>query len=317
MPAMPLYCVPIGGFTHMLARVMSESDLAAYGARHLSPVHCLAFSPDDTLLATGDTSRFVVVWRGNEAVSHFDLRSKQEKLFGIERINGMSFTPDGQRLVVACGDLLRTFNLMTGTEQWSYRPPRSFGFLIISPIALAISKDGCVATSTNAGRIAVFDEKGRMTSHWADNDSPRQFAFVGDNLIGTDSFCVCVWDELGRKIRRRGLKDRAYGMAVSPDGTRLCIRTTKQVEELDPETLATINTYPIGYGLPLVDWSPDGKLLAVSDLQTVTVYEQGNGAVEQFSTNGLIVKSLRFSSKGSEVAAGCSDGSICRWELKA
>lgn len=283
---------------------------------HDAPIQSLAFGPAGRM-ATGDVNRTVRLWRGEIPFATLDLRTRQEKIRPTERIRGLSFSPDGKAIFAACGDLMRAFDSDSGAELWAYRPPRSWGFLIVSPISITVSAEGDVAMATDAGRLSVWTANGAMKSHWSDNDSPRVVAFAdNDRLVGTDSFSLCVWRaSTGRKIAKRKLDERVYGMAVSPDGRHAVVRTIHGVEAIDTETLETVDRYPTGLGLPLLAFSPDGKRLAICDNVRIGLYEVGDGPIATLEATECRLRSMRFTPDGHSVVAGCSDGALRTWDL--
>ena len=283
---------------------------------HDAPVQSLAFGPGGRM-ATGDVNRVVRLWRGEIPFATLDLKSGQDKIRPTERVRGLSFSPDGETLFAACGDLMRAFDSDSGEERWAYRPPRNWGFLIVSPISLSVSNEGDVALATDGGRLSVWTSNGAMKAHWSDNDSPRLLAFAdSDRLVGTDSFSLCVWRaSTGRKIAKRRLGERAFGMAVSPDGRIAALRTIHGVEAVDLETMETIGQYPVGLGLPLVAFSNDGKRLALGENERVALHEFGNGQIASLDAGESRVRSMKFAPDDASVVAGCSDGALRIWDL--
>jgi WD40 repeat protein len=207
--------------------------------------------------------------------------------------------------------------MTSGVARWSYRPPRSFGFLIVSPIALAVSKAGDVAIATDAGRMSVWTSEGALKSHWWDNDSPRLLSFAnGEGLLGTDSFTLASWKAAtGRKQHRQKLRERAFGFAATPDGARACIRTIHHVELIDTGSNEVLESYPLEFGPPLVTISSGGDIVAFSGLNDITVRRVGTDHVHRLQVTGAYVRSLKLSPDGRSVAAGCSDGTLRFWNL--
>lgn len=287
-------------------------------AAHDAPLQSLAFAPGRDLYATGDVNRVVKVWENGKLIYQLPLTSRQDKIRPTERIRGLVFSPSGHLLYTACGDLVQAWDMASGRCAWSYRPPRSFGFLIVSPCALAVSPDGELAIATDAGRISVWTPEGALRAHWWDNDSPRQLAFAADDkLIGTDSFTVCSWKAtIGRKLGKNKLRERVYGFATTPNGSRICLRSIHGLEVMDGETGERVAHFPVDYGLPLISISDDGRHVALGGLTEVRVHDLETGAMRSFATGGAVLKSLKFKSD-AELAAGCSDGTLRFWHVDA
>lgn len=284
---------------------------------HDAPVQTVSFGPSRSLMATGDTQRTAKVWHRGEAAKIFNLTCKQDKIRPTERIRGLGFSPDGTVLYAASGDAFNAFNLDSGAVRWSYRPPRSFGFLVVSPIALAVSASGEIAVATDAGRISVWTAAGALKAHWGDNDSPRLMAFTSDDrVVGTDSFSLASWkSSTGRKIGRKRLRERAFGFAATPDGSRVCLRSIHDVEVWDSEGQELLDRYPVPFGSPLVAISPDGERIAFSGVSEIEVRTIGGTAPQRLDVTGASVRALKFLPEGDGLAAGCSDGTVRFWNF--
>ena len=283
-----------------------------------SPVQSLAFTADMRLMASGDTRRVVRVWYRGDLIHEINLSSKQDKVRPTERIRGLAFSPAGDTLYTACGDTLRAISMTTGETRWLHRPPRSFGFLIVSPICLAVSSMGEIAMATDAGRISLWTAEGGMRSQWWDNDSPRQIAFLGDDrIVGTDSFSVCVWRmDMSRKLSRKRLPERVYGFAAAPKVGRICLRTIHDVEVWDMTSDVLVARYPVPYGAPLVSISPDGETLFLGGTSEILMAKVGDDSTKTIEIRGAAVRSLAVQPDGAAVVAGCSDGSLRTWDLR-
>ena len=284
---------------------------------HTAPIQSIAFASNPELYATGDTQRNVKVWHRGNILFQLNLSSRYDKVKPTERIRGLAFSPTGETLYTACGDQLRAYSMTTGEVRWAYQPPRHFGFLIISPIALSVAASGDVAIATDAGKMSVWTSEGAMKSHWWDNDNPRHIAFVNDDrIIGTDSFSVCTWKSaLGRKQDKRRLVERAYGFASTSDGSRFCLRSIRAVELFDTESLELVEKYPIDFGPPLVSISNDGAKVAVGGLNDVYIYDVGRDNSQRLHIGSAAPRSLKISPNGHQIAVGCSDGTLRFWDL--
>lgn len=284
---------------------------------HSAPIQSIAFGPDPELYSTGDVLRTAKIWHRGNLVRELNLTSRHDKIRPTERIRGLQFSPDGSTLYTACGDSFRANEVISGDIRWSYRPPRSFGFLIVSPIAVGVSQSGEVAIATDAGRLSVWTAAGALKSHWSDNDSPRQLAFVGeDHLIGTDSFSFSCWRaSTGRKQNRERLKERAFGFASTPSGDRYVLRTIHEVSVHDFANVEVIDRYPLDFGPPLVAISEDGTRVAYSGVNDIYIRAVGSDAHLRLPILSASARSLRFLPGGKGVVAGCSDGSLRFWDI--
>ena len=285
---------------------------------HSSPVQSLAFNQNGRFLATGDTSRVIRAWLNSALFLDASLQSANLKVRATERIRGMAFSPDGNRLYVLCGDTLRAFDLLTRGQIWSYQPPRSFGFLVSSPQAVAVSPSGNVVTVSDVGEVVAMTADGHVLHQWWDNEAPRYLSFIGDGpgIVGADGFSVSVWDAYtGRKLRRLRTRERIYGMAVDPLKQVVATRTLHSVDLIDAQTLLAIDRLPAPSGLPLISFSPEGSALALGGKEEVLILDLQSKRCFVLPTHGARVVSLAYHPSGFQLAAGCSDGAVRFWDL--
>jgi WD40 repeat protein len=283
-------------------------------------VQSLAFNHSGRLLATGDTSRHLRAWFNSRPFFEAEVRTRVDKVRGTDRIRGMAFSPEGRRLYVVCGDTLRAYDLLHRLEMWRYQPRRSFGLLVVSPVAVAVSPAGNVLTAADSGTVCALDPNGRRLARWWDNEAPRHFAFTPDgaSIVGVDGFSIGVWDAYsGRKLRRQPSEERIFGMALAPLSGIVAVRTLHTVQLHSLSTLELLDRVPAPTGLPLMSFSPDGSVLALAGREEVLVSAPGDPDAVVLPTTGARVLSLAFHPAGSFLAAGCSDGVIRFWDVFA
>jgi WD40 repeat protein len=123
-------------------RDMSHTLMSDDGA-----VFSLAFAPDGSLLAAGDTRGRVLLWDLSETERPRTLECHTGNVYGV------AFTPDGRRLVTAATDRTAgVWDVPTGQLLHRYEWHRSW------MTCLAISPDGLtVATGSEDKTIAVWD----------------------------------------------------------------------------------------------------------------------------------------------------------------
>ena len=285
---------------------------------HSSPVQSLAYNSDGRFLATGDTSRTLRAWFDAKPFLDANVQSTEMKVRAIDRIRGLAFSKDGQRLYVACGDTLRCFDLVRRAETWSYQPPRSLGFLVTSPVAVTVSPAGNVLTVSDAGLVTMLDPEGRILNKWTDNEAPRHVCFTGDGVgvVGADGFSVSVWEAYsGKRLNRLRTRERIYGMALDTLRQVLATRTLHYVELIDIRTLKPLERVPAPAGLPLIGFSPDGGVLAMGGKEEVLLLELASKKCVVLPLHSARVLSLAYHPDGTRLTAGCSDGVVRFWEL--
>ncbi len=293
------------------------SSVSAISVRaHSHPVQTLAFNKNGKVLATGDTMRIVRAWMNSVPVLEANVQSRNLKGWSTDRIRGIAFANDGARMYVISGDTLRAFDLLERSEVWRYQPPRSFGFLVTSPVAVAVSPSGNVITVSDAGLVAVLDDDGNILRLWSDNEAPRHLAFTGDGLelAGADGFSVSVWEPYtGRRVRSSRTKERIFGMALDPLRGIIAARTLHNILLIEVKSLDILDRLPAPSGLPLIAFSPDGSQLALGGREEVLLLDTTTRKCIVLPVQGARVVSIAFDPMGTRLTAGCSDGQVRFW----
>lgn len=286
---------------------------------HSAPVQSIAFNHTGKVFATGDTMRVVRAWLNQTPVLDANLQSENLKVRAADRIRGIAFSHHGESIYVACGDTLRAFDLLLRREVWSFQPPRTFGFLVTSPMSVAVSPAGNVATVSDVGLVTILDAEGQILTEWSDNEAPRHLAFTGDgpNIVGADGFSVSVWEPYtGCRLRHVATRERIYGMALDSLRGVVAVRTLHSVLLMDALTLDTIGRLPAPTGLPLIAFSPEGGHLALAGKEEVLLLEIASGNCTVLPVFGARVVSIAFHPAGTHLSAGCSDGQLRFWKCQ-
>ncbi len=285
---------------------------------HDAPIKMLRCSRSGRYLATGDTDLFVKIWEGDREVLEVDPHSRDEKIRPTENIRGIEFSADEEHVYVAASDTLNAYRISTGELEWQYRPPRHFGFLIVSPQAIAVSPSGEIAASFNYGSMACFSPTGEMLWRRGENYAPRFLAFCpqGKALVGAEAFNLCVWDAVsGDLLHRWPLDNKVFAMAASPIESLVVTRELHTVSIYDISEFTRICQLPAGRGLPCLAVSGRDRLLATGEkhrIRQINLECQGVGDIPVDETSVL---SVAFSADGSEILAGCADGTVRRWRV--
>ena len=286
--------------------------------RHQQGINHIAFSDDGLAMATGDVAMDIEVSYDGRVIQSFDVGSDLDKVRPTERIRGLAFSPDGKHLHVVAADRLSTFGTKDAQEKWHYTPPRSFGFLVISPMCLSVALDGKIAVGFDNGTVGVWSPDGEKLGMWRDVDVQRQLEFLPDcqTLIGTDSFGVSVFDSVTRKRTRRfRLEERAYGMAVAPHETLYAVRTLHDVLVVDHTNGETILKTPVEPGLPLVKFHPSRDLLVLSNANGAHFVDFRGVIQNRIEIPDAGVCSIGFTPSGQELVVGCSDHKVRRYTV--
>lgn len=226
---------------------------------------------------------------------------------------GAAFSPDG-RLLVTAGNHL-------GRAVWDVRTGRQLGSL--------------TDATGNTGMAGAFTPDGKQ--------------FVIANWGGhQDAFPVAVWD-VAKRQRLRSLDDDVNdipfsAVAVAPDGTTialagaggrrnegftLCFWDLASGDEVR-RIAGLVNLTAVqarGYSCEALAYAPDGRSLAVLLPGRVLLVELATGkrrgeftftvAPAPPDRQGIRTGSLAYGPDGRTLAAGCSDGTIRRFDLRS
>lgn len=271
---------------------------------HSKGLNHLAFAPGGARLAVADTALNVEVREGERILWTRSLASNNYKVAGIQRIRGLAYAPDGAAVYALGTDVLWALDGETGEPLWSYQPPRTLGFLVVSTASLAIRADGQLAVAFDNGAIGVWSSDGALRGLWKDVDTQRHMAFLPDGrLVGDDSFGLTVFDvETRKRLRRTSLRDRAFGLASSPQG-RLAVRTLHEAWQMSPEGEIYART-PVEAGLPLLAYHPTEPLLALGAAHAVHLVDAEGAVVDRIPVEGTTVVSMAFGPDGRIVVGG-------------
>jgi WD40 repeat protein/DNA-binding CsgD family transcriptional regulator/DNA polymerase III delta prime subunit len=293
------------------------ADLAkSVFAEILGNILTVAFSPDGSLLATGDTDYKIRLW---DVATGEQLSTWQ----GHEDwIRAIAFSPDGRTLASGSEDrTVRLWEITTsqclttlqGHQDWV----RSVAF---SPNGqwLASGSDDQVIQIWDLLTGACFQTLNEHTGQ------VRSVAFSPDSQLlasGSGDRTIRLWDVSSGKClnslqaHTRGVRSVAF----SPDGQTLASGSSDKSARLwDVQTGRVLHILPGHMGwVWCVTFSPNGKLLASSsEDQTIKLWDVQTGAYLQtlYGHTGW-VRSIDFNPNGQTLASGSDDQTIKLWDI--
>lgn len=296
-----------------MAYLATEPDLSLPLTHRVPGINHVAYLPEGSGRVISDVRMNIRHLDDQGERWSRNLGSKLDKVRPTERIRGLCLSPSGHRVYVAAADTVYALDAATGDIVWKYEPPRSWGFLVISPIALACAPNGEVTASFDNGSFTVWDEDGQVKGLWQDNDAPRHlfYAADGQRLVGSDSFSLCLWDPAMRKrVVRLPLQDRAFAMASSSVAAVATIRTLHHLVLWDLHERREMARVPVEPGLPLIAFHPNGELLATTGRSGVVVLDLSLHEVARFDVPDATVLAITFSPDGREVSLGLSNDEV-------
>ncbi len=295
-------------------------------------VNQVAVSRDTRLVATGDVNIMIRVYEGDEVLWEKWVGSHDAKVRVTQRVRSLQFSPGGEMLLVAAADRLWAFGSRTGEVLWEYTPPRSLGFLIVSPLSISISQSNEVAVSFDNGRIRFIRTDGSLIGQWKDVDVQSHVALLRDEkrMVGCDT-AINVFDLYQRKRAARiRLPERAIAMSVGGPYEQVAVRTIHEVLIADLETEKIVARAKTHVGIPLVAFHPFEPIIAVSEQFGVTLMDGECRTIRQIDTplgmgshsrfgrpaiwnhpdSRVKVLSLTFTADGKSLKVGGSDGLV-------
>ena len=287
---------------------------------HVLPVRALsvAFSPDGSLLATGDDAGVLRAWTADGTQDIFTIAAHEG------RIRPVAFGRDSSHLVTASRDgTVKYWNIKTGELLHTFpgSTGHSFG-CALNPdrTMLAIGTTSIVLWELNTGLQL------RTLSEGTQQFDSLAFSPDGRHLVSTTEHgsAASVWDvDTGQEIRRiDGPKSSVTSATFSPDGRLLAIagfdrhivlqnlHAGKQIAVLEGHTDFVTS----------VAFSPDGNYLAsASDEKdaTVRLWDVVSGReIKRFVGHQGAVLCVVFSVDGRLLITGSKDETLRIWNIE-
>lgn len=221
----------------------------------------LAFSADDSLLATSSADGVVGIW-------HVSDHTKLRTLSVPGGVTTVVFTPDGRRLVTGGYDRqLRVWRIADGSIEHAWQAHGGTVWTIdVSPDGKWIvsgGEDALVKLWRVADGGAVATLAGHERNVWRVRFSPD------GRRLGSGSFDATarIWDvKAGPPLRTlAGHTEAVVGLAFSPDGSLIATGSDdSSVRIWRVSDGALLRTLPVGNHVYSVAFSPDGRWLATA-----------------------------------------------------
>jgi WD40 repeat protein/transcriptional regulator with XRE-family HTH domain len=291
----------------------------------------VVYSPDGKHIAVSgwdDHEGFAKVW---------DAKSGQELLSlpleGAADVRGVSFSPDGKRLAVAgdgifqvkvwdadTGELLLKTNLFaTGFPHKAVFSPdgklaasagENFKAKIFNPVTGEVLLTLPGHTSGISGVAFSPDGSRLATASW------DHTARVWDITPGHEALFI-PRDLTSENEPTAGLgRFPSYNIRYSPDGTRILSDdpAEKAANIWDASSRKELLSLP--GRADYLDYSPDGKLVAISSDKIITILDAKTGKhLQTLVGHDDYIKSINFSPDGEHLASAGIDGKAIIWDL--
>lgn len=285
---------------------------------HQAEVIAVSFSPDATLIASGDAAGAVMVWQAQVDEPLFTLVGHTD---GIESV---TFSPDARMLVSAGDDAaMRIWDLKTGALLNTFADFTG----VVGPAAF--SPDGSSLAFTTVDGLHMWSLEPATPDGTPMFEAPEQpvipatgaLAFSPDGETIATGAPLALWDaHSGSKLLDLvGHTDWVMGLAFSPDGTRLASTSTDETVRIWETGLggeaAISTTVPAGFGTRLA-YDPAAQEYAVNGGDGSATLSNGLTGATRLEVRGhkQEVMSVAYSSDGLRFATGSMDGSAIVWD---
>lgn len=287
-------------------------------ASSAAKVYALTLSPNDQLLAVGDSTATITLWNVADPRAPRKLASFDSGVAGP--INQLAIDPSGTELAVAGGNHV---------SRWAIGQPRQPTMLPSLPASAQVRSvayapaGGRLAFGTDGGRVNVWSVSGPPTELAGIDSRDRPWPVVsftpdGQLLVrGKNEDTIRLWDVSSSPARAGivldGLKDlRVTSASFSQDGRHLVVSATNsKVYVVETATWTVVRTMPH------------------PDTVTSAAFTAGGAAVVTAATDGTLrwwylrdaipphaptqIGDLRYSGNGDRLAV-FGEGDISVWD---
>ena len=283
---------------------------------HRSFVYSVAYSPDGSRVASGDSVGVVRIWDANTGEETAVLAGH------AGRVNAVAYSPLDDNSIASAGDdgTVRIWDAHTGAEL-DVLTGHADGVN-----AVAYSPDGSrIASSGYDGTVRIWDPQKAAQTRVITADSEAVLSVTyspdGSEIAWGGSDGVRIWDVrseesfvLNRTVRW------ARSVNYSPDGSRIVtVSDEGAVRIWDAETGAeTRGLVDDVVWVSSVAYSPDGSRIAIGSRgDVVQIWDAETGA-ETAALTGHEggVNAIAYSPDGRHVVAGSHDGSVRIWDAE-
>ncbi|KAG9089578.1 hypothetical protein FRC06_001481 [Ceratobasidium sp. 370] len=282
-----------------------------------SPVQWVAFSPDDTRIASSNRQT-LCVWdahTGHPLGAPFGAHQSKVKC--------VAFSPDGSRLASGLDDgTIRIWDTQTGQPvigplEWNSYPVHAIAYSPGGDRILSASYDDICIWDAQTGDLIDCPFNGDRV--W---QGPVAFSPDGSYLVsGSDRGTIRVWDvNTGQKLdsfnRHQGL---LLSLVFSPDGSHLvfhycdvgsiCVWDMVKRCQVDKHDLEN-------WDVVLFAFLPNGYHILVIDEYEINIWDSQASQARLNAEKPDPLTSMAFSPDGGRVASALDDGRTCIWDAQ-
>jgi WD40 repeat protein/transcriptional regulator with XRE-family HTH domain/energy-coupling factor transporter ATP-binding protein EcfA2 len=288
---------------------------------HTNRIYGAAFSPDGTRVVTASLDGTARIW---------DITPAKEMLF-IPFVNVdtsawsvfLTYSPDGTRILTDYTDSnARIWDAVSGKELLQLKGQTT----TTSSSRPSYSYDGkLVAAGSDDNKINVWDaQTGNLQITLAGYKGfVYQTAFSPDGTrlasANSDDGTIMIWDILSGKalLTLKGSPNGVRAVAYAPDGKHLVTGDNDGNGMIwDATTGEKLFTLPNGDIIPDVDFSPNGKQVALASIKGIGLWDAITGKqLLILKGHTAWVNQVTFSHDGKFLASGSNDGTARIWDV--
>lgn len=281
-------------------------------------IESVAFSPDDTMIASGAADGNVRLWDAETGVGLNTLSGH------FDAVTSVAFSPDGTRVVSGAFDrMIRLWDASNGTElDTLIGHSDAVESVAFSPDGTRIvsgSRDHTVRLWNAQTGIELMTLSGHTGLVFDAAFSPDGTQIASCSLDKT----VRLWDaQTGDELMTfNGHTGFVNTVAFSPDGTRIASGAEDRTIRIWDVASGTELRSLRGDNGPVnsVTFSPDGALIAAgSNDEDIRLWDANSGAlVDQLNGHRRPVRSVAFNSDGTQLVSGSWDAKIRLWDTES
>lgn len=309
-----------------IRKALIEAPIHAYLRGHLSSVTAVAYSPDGTIIASGDEDGTIILWdaKTNQAIGDPILAHAND-------VRQLAFSPNSHLLASLASD--------SRVYVWNLAQPEPARYrLSESAIALGVSfsSDGNIIAVANlsedeSGYISFFDaatlqKKGETTripdttiflASPAFSPDGKTLASYGENNT------IILWDTETLQPIGEPMEENSHitALAISPDGSLLASASWDDTIKLwDIATQQQVGAPLRGHiaSIYSIAFNSDGSLMASAGFdQSIRIWNPKTHEQigEALKAHTETINAIAFSSDGKSLVSASSDETIINWNI--
>ena len=288
-------------------------------SKHRDSVNAVAWSLDDTYIASGSDDGTVRVWNATTGVDRFPPYEGHSPF----AVHAVAWSPDGKRIASASEDkTVQVWDAVTDTYRLTYKNHRH----PVDAVAWS-SDDQYIASGSLDGTVRVWDITTSMDrfppyeGHYPYAVYAVAWSPDGKRIASTgNDMKVQVWNATnGTHLFTYPVPGHGLAVTWSPNSQYIASGGDDKTVQVWNATTGVDRFPPYARHSPFavraVAWSPDGKRIASGgDDMTVQVWDATNGTrLFTYSRHKKEVRAVAWSHDGRHIASAGRDGTVQIW----